>query len=209
MGPKSPNRRVRYPGTVARQSAFALATVQQALEERWHRVFEHVAPRLAEQFGERLESVWLDGVSLGRDQVVIVVLTNAGAADVLAATSVFDADWRLDVQVDDAEAWESHAELPGFPQHRVAREGWPLYRRWGVTDDITRAIIALEELASRIVAESGKPGEPFDSVTWVISYLGTRQRSLGGVTPRSLLSTPEGRDLVMRHVLSQQSGAYW
>jgi hypothetical protein len=209
MEPKPPDRRTRYPDTVARQSAFALATVQQAIEERWHRVLGHVAPRLAEQFGERLQYVWLDGLSLGRDQVVIVVLTSADTADALAATSLFDAEWRLDVQVNDAEAWESHAQLPGFPQHRIALEGYALYRRGGAIDDVTRAIIALEELVSRIVAESGNPGEPVDTIAWVTAYLGTPQLSLGGVTPRYLLSTPEGRDLVMRHVLSQQSGAYW
>jgi hypothetical protein len=77
-----------------------------------------------------------------------------------------------------------------------------------MTDDVARAMDELVELARRLVEESGD-GSSFDPEAWVVRYVFCPRASVGEVAPRSLVGTLKGRSLVMRQVMSQQSGAYW
>lgn len=70
------------------------------------------------------------------------------------------------------------------------------------------AISALVDQAERMVRDSGYTG-PFAAALWMERYLDEPRASLGGVTPRSLLGTAEGRALVASQLQSLDGSAYW
>ncbi|EMD9440479.1 DUF2384 domain-containing protein [Burkholderia cepacia] len=62
-------------------------------------------------------------------------------------------------------------------------------------------------LVQRMVDESGVP-EGFEARKWLCTWLHEEVPSLGWKTPVLYLDTADGEDLVIRTLLSMQSGAY-
>jgi uncharacterized protein (DUF2384 family) len=75
---------------------------------------------------------------------------------------------------------------------------------------LASAIVELEEIAARIVRESGRPGtiERFDAQTWVGQWLHEPHPALGGQRPIDRLGTDDGIELVRKLLWRQQTGAY-
>jgi uncharacterized protein (DUF2384 family) len=69
-------------------------------------------------------------------------------------------------------------------------------------------LLELVELVRRMVDESGDP-EGFDAAAWTAQWVDSSVPALGGQRPRDVMTTPEGRALVLRLVRSVQSGTYW
>lgn len=79
-----------------------------------------------------------------------------------------------------------------------------------LSSDESQRLLAFTELvgeADRIVRESGNP-EGFDAATWVPRWLNAPHPALGGQRPGDLMDTEDGRALVYRLLIQQQTGAY-
>lgn len=66
----------------------------------------------------------------------------------------------------------------------------------------------LVDLVTRMVTESGAPAR-FDAAGWTARWADSPVPALGGQRPRDVMTTPEGRALVLRLLRSMQSGAFW